>query len=63
MEEMNKTLELILGELWAQHKRFQAKAIQEKLNTISLDYIICVDKCLAFQNSKFQESEEDDELF
>lgn len=60
---MNKTLELILRKFWAQHKGFQAKTIQEKLYTISLDYVICVDKCLAFQNSKLQESEEDNELF
>lgn len=48
MEEVNQTLELVLGELRAQHEALKSKAVEEKLDAISLDDIIRVDHGLAF---------------
>jgi hypothetical protein len=62
MEKMDQTLELVLGKLWAQNEAFQGETIQEKFYSVGLNNIIGIDQCLAFKDSQFQESEQDDEL-
>ncbi len=51
MEEVNQTLELVLGELGTQDETLQGKAIQEQLNAVRLHDVIRVYHCLAFQNA------------
>ena len=52
VEEVNQTFELVFGELGAQHEGFQAKAIQEKFDSVRLDDVIRIDQGLAFENTK-----------
>jgi len=51
VEEVNQTLELILGELGTQYETLQGKAIQEQLNAVSLHDVVCVNHGLSFQNA------------
>ena len=62
MEEMDQTLKLILGKLWAQNETFQGETIQEKFYSVGLNNIIGIYQSFAFKDSQFQESEQDDEL-
>lgn len=62
VEEMDQALELVLGELRAQHEALESESVQEELNSVSLNDIVGVDDCLALENSKLQESEKDDEF-
>jgi hypothetical protein len=51
VEEVDETLELVLGQLRTQHETLQGKAIQEQLYAVSLHDVVRVNHCLALQNT------------
>jgi hypothetical protein len=50
MKEMNNASNLVFGHIWCQHKTPQTESVEEKFDSVRLDYVAAKYDCLSLDN-------------